>query len=292
MAVNLAMSLKYKMPGSTIAVVTDSNDERLKKYFDIIIPINPDFGFALEQKLHIYEYSPFEETLYLDSDILIVRPFEFLFDIFKGQNVSTSGKKITDGRHWGMDIPFIMQKYDTKYIIVLNGGLFYFIKSEKSLAIFRKVVALLKEYNQIGADLWREGKIDDQPLFSIAMSIYGQEPIDDKGKGMRTPLGISGQFKMDILKGMCEFNKGNERVFPAIMHFGGECTKTFFYRREVRKLELGSRTMLPKFLISFFVNVGYNIPYTFYVFVYRIAKSVLKNKRFEVFPLMPMHRFE
>ena len=291
MAITLAMSLKLKCPDMPIAVVTDSEDERLKVYFDHIIPINPSYGFALEQKLHILDYSPFEETIYLDSDILIVSPVYFLFDLFKGHDVSTSGGKIMTGEWAGMNVPSIMQRYNIKYLINLNGGLFYFVKSETAQKVFNKAIALLKEYKEIGAILWR-GKISDEPLMSIAMSIYEQEPIDDNGKGMRTPLGLSGQFKMDILKGYCRFYKYEKLVTPSIMHYGGFSNNIFFYRREIIKLKMNSWKIFPPSMISFIVNSCYNPFYISFIFVYRASRFFVKGIKFKLLPLMPMFRFE
>jgi hypothetical protein len=291
MAVNLAISLRASSPGIPLAVITDSTDENLKKYFDFIIPINPDYGIGLIQKLRIYEYSCFEKTLFIDADCLAVRPVEFLFRLFSGHEISCIGHKRTSGKLFGLEANEIMERFSIPYVIGHNGGVYYFKKGEKARVVFEEAIRLLKEYDSIGIERLR-GNINEEPLLAFAMSIHRIEPVDDKGEGMRTPVGQRGVFKIDVLKGYCEFYKYDEKVSPAIMHFGGNYPEAFHYLREVKKLHLVYYYKLSPLIAGFAVNMIYNTSYTVYVFVYRIIKKVLKGGRFSLTPIMPMFRFE
>lgn len=291
MAVNLAKSIRLNCPGVPIAIVTDRPELEMKSFFDHVIPVNPDYGLGLIQKIHLYEYSPFEKTIFIDADCLVVRNFSFLWDLFEGQDVSVIGNKLTTGTWAGMGVETVIQQIKAPYIIQLNGGIYYFRKGVKAASVYQKAQELLDRYDELGIAKLR-GQVNEEPLMSLAMSIYRQDPVDDGGKGMRTPVGQSGVFTMDILKGTCAFYKHGICVEPAIMHFGGGYPEAFHYRREIKKLNRYFLLKLPKPIVSFSVNVGWNFVYFIYVLFYRITKSVVKRKKMQFTPLLPMFRFE
>ena len=129
-------------------------------------------------------------------------------------------------------------------------------------------------------------------MLAIAMSVFAVEPIDDLGMAMKTPVGQKGVFKMDALKGICEFYKHGEKVTPAIMHFGGGYPEAFHYKRETTKLRWVYHYKIPRAVTSCVVNAIYNPPYIVYVFLYRVIKKILKGGELKFTPIMPMFRFE
>lgn len=291
MAINLAISLKINSPNFPIAIVTDSKDDSISDFFDFVIPIKEEHGVGLIQKLRIYEYSCFEETLFIDADCLAVKSIDFIFDSFVNQQVSCFGYKRTHDKIFGVDIVYLRNKFNVDYIIGHNGGIYYFKKTLIAKHVFDKACELVYDYDKIGIERLR-GSINEEPMLAIAMSIYNMNPIDDSGMGMYTPVGQKGVFKMDALKGVCEFYKHGEKVMPAIMHFGGGYPEAFHYRREVAKLKLVYYYKLPKAFTSFLVNALYNPPYIVYVFLYRIIKKMIKGGKLKLTPIMPMFRFE
>lgn len=291
LAKNLAISLSVHNPDLKKALVTDSEDPELKKLYDIVIPVDNSIGIGFLQKLYIRDYTPFDETLFIDVDCLVVRDINFLWEPFRKCDVSVIGKKVFEGELFGFPLLDIQNRLDLKYVISFNGGVYYFKKNEKAKMIFDKSKDIVKNYDNYNIVKVR-GEIADEPLMSLAMGIYNQEPVDDHGKGMYTPVGQSGQFKMDVLKGYCKFIKSGIEVSPAIMHFGFGHTQAFHYRRERMKLVLVHYYLFPKVVSSVLVNVLYNPTYISYVFFYRLIKTVVKRTKFKLFPLMPMFRFE
>lgn len=290
MAIYLAMSCRMHSPNIPLAVVTDSTDPALKKYFDIIIPADPAFPKGIAHKVYVADYTPFEETIFIDGDCLVVRDISMMFDWFKKSNVTAIGLQKSEGIFFGLDFNTLRERTGIPWIGAINGGTYYFKKNDTAKKVFDKAKELLTRYNEIGFAKLRGG-YNEEGLMAVAMATYGELPYDDKGTGMRTPMGQSGQFRMDVLKGYCSFIKHGTLVSPAIMHFGGDCMETFFYRREVRKLKLAEKGV-PKGMASFVVNVSYNSVYTVFVFGYRLAKAVTGRAKFKLKPWMPMYRFE
>src|SRR5262245_58584028 len=97
MAIQLARSIRLNSPNQTLAVVSDDNGEDLKRWFDLVVPFNPACGAGLVQKLHLYDYSPFSETLFIDADCFAVRDLSFLWTLFEGSNVSMIGTELRTG---------------------------------------------------------------------------------------------------------------------------------------------------------------------------------------------------
>jgi hypothetical protein len=85
-AKNLALSLRQNMPGYKAAIVTDRPD--VAQVFDIVIPMPKFDQPGTIHKLDIYEYSPFHETLYIDSDSLATKSFHSQIEQIKQYDFS------------------------------------------------------------------------------------------------------------------------------------------------------------------------------------------------------------
>lgn len=291
MAKTLAVSLKVNYPHVQRAIVTDSADPELKELFHHII--EPDFsiGKGIIQKTLMHRYSPFDETLFVDADCMVVRSLDFLFEAFAGKDVSALGKKVYDGVLFGVELKKLKTDFNVPHLLSFNGGVYYFSKTKAAAEVFETVSRVRNDYTKYGLNLHR-GEQNEEGVMSISMGIHGMEPVDDTIMGMYTPVGQSGQFKMDVLKGYCEFVKNGKKVTPAIMHFGGGYPNAFHYKREKRKLNLVYYYKFPRGLASFLVNVSHNPVYTVHVFFYRIIKKIVKGGKLKFSPVMPMFRFE
>src|SRR3979490_3036884 len=61
------------MSGIPLAVVTDS--QSLAASADVIIPANREIPVGVLHKVFLDKYAPFSETLFIDSDCVVTRPF-------------------------------------------------------------------------------------------------------------------------------------------------------------------------------------------------------------------------
>ncbi|MFT6442131.1 MAG: hypothetical protein ACJASM_001673 [Salibacteraceae bacterium] len=296
MAIFLARSLRRTNPKLTLAVVTDSSDLRLSSYFDIVVPFNESVPAGFIHKLYLYDYSPFDETLFIDSDSLVLRPLDSYINKIKVSHVSVQGFKFTDRIWAGVHPKNIKDKTGADYMIMFNGGIYYFKKSNIASKVFQTAKELLLRYDDLGYYKERN-RLADEPIMSTAMSMHGMNAFDDECSGMRTLIDISSALKIDILKGECEFLEFNgtqrRKVNPAIIHFSGAHANWFHYKRETAKLTFSERLKwLPDSLISEVINALYNPPYTLFTICYRTIKFILGRERFKIFPLMPTLRYK
>ncbi|MDB4028790.1 hypothetical protein N9459_06350 [Flavobacteriaceae bacterium] len=240
MALSLGRSLKLNSPNIKRAVVTDSKSVALKNFYDFIIPLNHDYGKNVEQKLHIDKYSPFEETLFIDSDCLVFRDLEFAFDLFKGSKAIAIGTEFFFPNDTCVfaDIKEVTQNLGIIKIPRFNGGIYYVSKSSIQQNILITARSFISNYKEQGFYSFREQGPADELLIGAAIELLGHGNISDNGLLMRTPIGIVGDLGVDVFKGYSKFNKSGHIVEPAIVHFAGNLVNLPEYKREIRKLDI------------------------------------------------------
>lgn len=233
-AVNLALSIKNSNPKMPIAVVTNLHTEDFNQLFDQVI--NWDFSNipGLIAKLSIYEMSPFQETMFLDADCLVIKPLHHVFDYFSSEEFAVFGIN-KENPSWFQDIKLINQEVPSKTYPGFNGGLYYFKKTNFAKSIFEDARALLPKYDQLKINYF--GKYPgDEPLVSLAMAQAGLKAKNNSSLDILfAPAGRRGKIKIDVLGGECSFNKYGRIVKPYIMHFASDDT-CFEYLREELKL--------------------------------------------------------
>jgi hypothetical protein len=287
MAKMLALSLKLTNPGIARAIISDLSKEEFDGLYDHYIPYNPAYGKGLSQKLYLDQYSPFDETLFIDSDCLVIDSLDSTFKLCGDHSFAVFGDQITSG-DWYMDVAKMCQKFNLASIPLFNGGTYYFKKNDTTTKIYEQARKLHEQYGELGFHDFR-GSINEEPLVAVAMAMNGVEAVDDKGAAMRTPIGLVGPFEIDVLNGKCNFNKEGIGVQPAIVHFSGAFSTAFHYKREVCKLKsIHTLPFLNKKLASFLVNSAYDIPYAGYVFFKRITKALLRREKFDYSNPLPV----
>jgi hypothetical protein len=293
MACNLAVSLRLTNPHIPLALVTDKATTEAKKIYDYIIDINPQYGIGFSQKIHMDIYSPFEKTLFIDADCLVIDNIDFLWKGFNGKPVSVLGYKKAEGEFLGTTIEQLREKLSFSFLPSFNGGVYYFEKGAAAIAVFSLARELFyNRYDELSLVKF-SGKPGDEPVMSLAMGMHNMQPlVDAENRGMFTPVGQHGFFKMNAPTGYCEFLKHGTLVKPVIMHFGGGYPEAFHYRREIRKFRLMYYSGFSKTLAGAWVNFCRNPWYILRVFCYRVAKRIVKGTPFKWKPAKPMFIFE
>lgn len=276
----LAKSLNLHSPNINRAIVTDSEDPELKELYHISIPLKPELGGGVKQKLHIDEYSPFSETLFIDADCIVVKNIENLWNFFVNVSFGVVGWQKREGKAFAdiMDVPQIMALFNLDSIPVFNGGLYYFKKNEQANIVFLKARDIKNNYEKIGLGNFRGG-IADEPAFAIAIALNDIHPIrDEQGLTMRTLINMSGKLKIDVLKGYSSFVKEGQQVTPAIVHFCEPFSDEYYYKREKLKLDLLSK--YPRYSYRRIGLIANGISCLIYMPVEILKKGIRKIKKF------------
>ena len=250
LAIDLALSLKLHCPNLPRAVVSDQESiEKLKPYYSEVIPIDQNLGSVagFEQKLCLEQYTPFEKTLYIDCDSLVVRSLDFISELYKEKIIGFVGKYETSGEWYGLSLKKLCEKFNFPYITKVQGGYLYFEKSSEVDQFFERARDFHLNSKQFGMEEWSwRGKniFSDELALGLALTELNIKPINDFGKTMRFPMGLTKKPEIDILNSICNLKlqaghylAKNENSKPAIMHF---CTwhNHPIYTRERTKLQL------------------------------------------------------
>ncbi|WP_410217327.1 hypothetical protein [Paracoccus sp. (in: a-proteobacteria)] len=220
----LARSLRRHMPGFRIAIVTDRTD--VGPLFDIAVPINPVEVAGTLLKADLYHYSPFEETLFIDSDCIVARPFhEQLKEIRRYDFSPVVNRFLQEGDRdlWIRDVGYAIKTLEGTPFPKFNGGVYFYRKSTFASKVFATAHDINKRADELGIlDFDRSGP-GEETLLGLALSkMQATDFYDDGGYLMRTPLNSHGPIHLDVIDGSCHFIKEDCHVAPAICHFCGD----------------------------------------------------------------------
>ncbi|MBW4689891.1 MAG: hypothetical protein KME40_33620 [Komarekiella atlantica HA4396-MV6] len=282
MAKSLARSLRLHSPNILRAIVTDSqNDRELFELFDYVINCKKEYGSNVIQKLHLYDYSPFKRTLYIDSDCIAVRDINFIFDAFKGRSFSVTGDIYLQAgdKDMFMDVDYILNRFALKKLPKFNGGLYYFEQTNTAQAVFETAIEFSRDWKKLGISEFRGDGPNDERIIAIAMMLHNQSLFQDNGNMMRTPIGLRGSLDVDVITGKSTFQKYNKVVSPALVHFACVWAEHPVYYREVSKLKDLNKSTASQVKLSIFSVIKYKFGYQIALLSY-IAKRVPKNPKY------------
>ena len=198
LAAQLAMSIKSNTPEVSISVVKTANSlnhctAEYLKYFDNIIDCpkeyytnNKGFDDFIKCKIHIYDLTPYDKTIYLDADIIWLhnRNINDLFEelneaefTIQNRGAFELGKgKLEDKTSWWCNVNDILPAYNVK------NGIYYSLSSE---FIYIKKATNVKKYFDKCKWVYDNikikhtkfaGGIPDELIFSIAMILCDYYP--------------------------------------------------------------------------------------------------------------------
>lgn len=252
MAKGMARSIRLLGPETKIAIVSDRPAHTLEKWFDVVIPVRPEYGLGLVQKLHLDEYSPFDETLFIDSDFLIYKDLKQVWErLAVPSGFGILGHYMESGEaHYAVeDLSKFMSTLGLARMIMTNTGMLYFNAAGIASEVFTRARRLSADAAALGVREHPAGGHNDEPLLAAAAGQLGIEPLP------WDPLVFSiGALPMDGLRGLNVCRHDSRHVYlgkvvePPAIHFNVTSQKSRVYDRELRRLEFGpwlGKTILP-----------------------------------------------
>jgi hypothetical protein len=229
----LALSAILNAPHILRAVITDK-PESLVEYYDVVIPYNAEYGdpFATKTRLHLY--TPFEKTLYMDADSLIIHNIDSYWEYLEDNSFVYNGSLITEGE-WYFNIKETIKQIDATWLPKFNSGMFLFKKDAIAKQIFDIAHGYLIHQNEKGmsVDFFRGKMLPDEPFLAIALAKNNIKPVEDYGRFSRTLIN-AGKIRIDVIKRFAFFYKGSKFVFPFVVHFCGNFGNLFFLREKFK----------------------------------------------------------
>jgi hypothetical protein len=228
----LSLSLRRNMPGIPLAIVTDS--QSLAASADMIIPAKSEIPVGVLQKVFLDEYTPFSETLFIDSDCVVTRPFFEELEQIRKFKFTPAMEKFTPANgkdEYIDDLPTTLKLIGGEKFPKFNGGVYFFKEGELSSLVFRTAREIHSNYRRYGIRAFDKSGPGEETVFALALSKLGLLDLyHDKGNLMRTPTGLKGKIHINPLGGGCTFERYDGAVSPAICHFAGPYLLSVEYR--------------------------------------------------------------
>jgi hypothetical protein len=246
-----ALALSYRRLGGRrpLAVVTDrAGAAQLLGCFDLVVPVDAAIGPGVVHKLHLDRYTPFDATLFVDSDCLFYKDPERLWRLYARGDVTARGWRYLTGDspyerdhpyEWVADMKRFLGAAGIARLPHFNSGAFFFRRSETAAALFATARALYDRRHELGLLPFKNAPVADEPILGIAMERCGV-PLDpwNPEEGMETAIRMSQPVELDVLRGRACFRKDDGLRSPCLMHFNVDAQESLVYQREICRLEL------------------------------------------------------
>lgn len=224
LAANLYLSYKRAGEGKyPFALICDRKNE-FSEFFDDVILVE-DIRKSTVDKL-LMQHSPYDESIFIDADTLILQNIDDLWDVFADQDdVSVFGCTLPLDSKNGWFTYEGCGKYRPRvhYLISMNGGIYFFRKTPKARQVFSDALGVMDDFASI--DFKYFSTPQDEPLMAMAMVLNGCKPCEKKYDMIILPA-CGKRVSTDYAGNVYE----NKQPSPAKMiHFSTRRTVLFLY---------------------------------------------------------------
>lgn len=249
-AIGLALSVRLSNPGLPIAVACPpSARSLLEPYFDYVVDEQPGLrGFV--HKVHLDRYSPFEKTLFFDSDVLVFRPVLEVIQQWLPQPYAACGRYRNDGvSAFGMVRAEVLQRIGKTDLVVIDGAGHAFFRKPDCIPIFEKAREVTARHREIIGPI----PYADEDVMDVVMTLLDVPPMPFADFFSRHLSARPGTLRLDTRRNLCEFVEAEDGLprRPCMMHFAAD-EAPFTYHRELLRLfrmhDLPTRDVYRSFL--------------------------------------------
>lgn len=137
-----ALSIKATNPGSKVCLITnDTVDVKIKSVIDDIVDIPWEdtahkSGWKIENRWKIYHASPYDRTIVLDSDVLVLEDISHWWNFLNGHNVFFT-KKVLTYRGNEITSPYYRKAFINHNLPNLYSAFNYFEKSNEAHTFYK-----------------------------------------------------------------------------------------------------------------------------------------------------------
>ena len=220
-AIGLALSLRVSNPGVPVAVACSPRlRPLLAPWFDIVVDERPDLrGFV--HKVHLDAYSPFRETMFFDSDVLVFKPVRPYIDQWGPGPYHACGG-YTDGGDslWGLDRGRVLRLVGKPRFAVIDGAGHAFFRKPECDDLFRVAREVTADYEHYAGKI----RYADEDVVAIAMTMLDVPPVPYGNFFSRYLSAKPGTLEMDATRGVCRFITADtgQPFEPCMMHFAAK----------------------------------------------------------------------
>jgi len=246
LAHNLLLSYRYHskdpMP---FAILCDRENAWTADFDQTIVIDNPTYSFM--DKMRMTDLSPFDETIFIETDCLIYRDLNGLWDIFKeSPDIGLLGctfPKDSDYGWWKHEnLGELKDKVD--YKVICQGGLYYVRNYGKELPAIMETCKFIEDHYRSYHFAIFDDILEDETILCLAAAVHHIQPVTNwLNVFVYYPEGIisKANIRTGTLKAYWIRGDGRLNKKPYFVHFGTANTLSptggSLYYREVSRLK-------------------------------------------------------
>ena len=221
-ALTLALSIKRFDPDRQCCLITDHHlaEEAFgyqeKGYFQDIFIFDDNLLQGFKGKLIGYQVTPYNRTMFIDSDCLVVQNVDHLWKHLDSLDFCIQGEVLSTGSYAGLDIQDYIRLLNIPFLPVFNGGCFSWNKKGENILI--RALEILANSRAFSLPKGAYGYDDDQPALGIAMAEKGIKPLPNS-LNLHFSYYHGTNLLLSLREGSCRFQKGSDWVEPAVFHY-------------------------------------------------------------------------
>lgn len=227
------------------AILADRENEYTREFDRTILLDKPTNSYL--DKLKLYEYLPYDISVFIDADCLAYGDLNEIFDHFRdGDDFCCYGRvlPLEDKTGWFNYEDLGELQSRVSYCVGLHGGIYYIRRSPEAQAVFEtaaQVASNYETYNFKG----RFSTPGDEPILALSMALNGCRPIPFRPEGICCYWGHENGMDLDVKSGVARIRKSGQQTH--LVHWGTRFTRGLLYEKQVAGLELcrSGKTGLP-----------------------------------------------
>lgn len=236
-AENLLHSYRYfsKDP-LPFAILADRENAYTKDFDRVILLEHPTNSYL--DKLALFDYLPFEISIFVDADCLAYGDLNELLNYFQSaDDFSCFGRvlPLEDKTGWFNyeDLGDLQSR--VSYCVGLHGGIYYIRKSDRSRSVFETAKQIVKDYDKYHFK-GRFSTPGDEPILALSMALNGCRPVPHDTRGICCYWEHEGRMDLSVSKGRAYIQDQDKCTL--LVHWGTRFTRQYLYQKQVAELDL------------------------------------------------------
>lgn len=232
-AIGLALSVRVSNPGVPIAVACSAKVRPLvAPYFDYVIEEQAGLkGFV--HKVYLDRYSPFVETMFFDSDVLVFKPVRPYAESWGVGPYYACGHLMTNGvSTFGLDRAAVLKKIGKERLVVIDGAGHAFFRKPSCEAVFDLAREVTRQHKHYAGNI----AYADEDVIDIVMTMLDLPPAPFGDFFARYLSAVPGTMEMDVTRQLCRFIAvvDGKPFEPCMVHFAANEASTAYTRQLFR----------------------------------------------------------
>lgn len=225
----------YRLNGNCslpFALICDKDCDIAREFDHVVVLPDPHYSFL--DKLSLCDSTPYQETIFIDADSLILKDMNPLWDDYADEeDFSCYGCKLPLESREGWFYYEGMGKLQPllKYNVSLHGGMYYLRKTPRCQAIFHRAIELVDEYQDYS--FYYFSKPADEPVLALSTALNDGQPCSKPSRVVfynthKEKIRTSVSGTLHLHGKICD---------PHILHFGARNIPRFLYQYQSALIE-------------------------------------------------------